>query len=138
MIRQRATAAGEQRQTCDAEDRWLAPYTNLPPTLSDFKLYVGATTDTDDELLQNMLDAATEWVAQRVYPEKMTTSLTVAQAILLQSSRWYKRRGSPEGVAGFASEGFVVRVGRFDPDVITLLERNRDMSSAELTGAGVG
>ena len=111
---------------------------NNPPTLDDLRLYVGATSTKDDELLANMLAAATDWVADRVYPEEMTTSDTVANAILLQSSRWYKRRQSPEGVAGFASEGFVVRVGRFDPDIIASLARSWDTSDNEDTGLGVG
>ena len=114
------------------------PALSTPPTLDDLRRYVGAVSTKDDELLQDMLTAASQWVQDRVYPDDYTSSFTVANAILLQSSRWYKRRQSPEGVAGFASEGFVVRVGRFDPDIIASLARNMDMSDAADTGAGVG
>ena len=44
----------------------------------------------------------------------------VKQAVLLQANRLWKRKGSPEGVAG-SSEWGVIRVGRIDPDVETLL-----------------
>lgn len=40
----------------------------------------------------------------------------VTQACLLQASRIYKRKESPEGVAGFGDFG-PIRVGRVDPDV---------------------
>lgn len=44
----------------------------------------------------------------------------VAQACLIQAARLYKRKDSPEGVAGSAEWG-VVRVSRVDPDVQALL-----------------
>lgn len=44
----------------------------------------------------------------------------VKQATLLQAARLYKRRESPEGVAG-ASDWGAVRVARIDPDVQALL-----------------
>lgn len=39
----------------------------------------------------------------------------IKQATLIRAQRLYKRRDSPEGVAGFNDLG-VVRVGRYDPD----------------------
>lgn len=44
----------------------------------------------------------------------------VHEACLLKSAKLYKRRSSPEGVAGFGEFG-VVRIGRQDPDVMELL-----------------
>jgi len=44
----------------------------------------------------------------------------VSQATLLTAARLFRRKGSPEGVAGFSDMG-VVRVGRADPDVQALL-----------------
>ena len=44
----------------------------------------------------------------------------VEQAVLIQSTRLYKRRSSPEGVAGFGDLG-VIRVSSLDPDVEAML-----------------
>lgn len=44
----------------------------------------------------------------------------ISQATLLVAARLYRRKGSPEGVAGFGDLG-VVRVARVDPDVEALL-----------------
>ena len=40
--------------------------------------------------------------------------------------RWYARRNTPEGVAGWAEQGFV-HVLATDPDLEALLERHYDM-----------
>jgi hypothetical protein len=45
----------------------------------------------------------------------------IAQACLIQASRLYKRKDSPEGVMGSAEWG-VVRLSRRDPDVWALIE----------------
>lgn len=45
----------------------------------------------------------------------------IVQATLLTAARLYRRKGSPEGVAGFNDMG-VVRVGRADPDVQALIQ----------------
>lgn len=45
----------------------------------------------------------------------------IGQATLLQASRLFKRKGSPEGVTGSAEWG-VVRLSRRDPDVWALIE----------------
>lgn len=45
----------------------------------------------------------------------------IGQAALLQASRLFKRKGSPEGVTGSAEWG-VVRLSRRDPDVWALIE----------------
>jgi hypothetical protein len=46
----------------------------------------------------------------------------IAQAALIQATRLYKRRTSPEGVAGSAEWGGVIRLTRLDPDVAALAE----------------
>lgn len=45
----------------------------------------------------------------------------IVMAAQMQAHRYYKRRGSPEGMAGSAEWG-VVRIPRLDPDVIAILE----------------
>lgn len=45
----------------------------------------------------------------------------IKEACLLRASRLYKRRESPDGVAG-ASDFGVIRVGRYDPDYDGLIE----------------
>ena len=93
--------------------------------LATLKLYVGTRTDIDDELLRQRLATATEWVYERTM-ECQWGHPDVQEAILLLASRLYKRRQSPEGVAGFASEGFVVRIVAQDPDIRLLMERHLD------------
>jgi len=50
--------------------------------------------------------------------ESVPTAIT--QATVLLSARIYKRNDSPLGVAGIGDLG-VIRVGRLDPDVQTLI-----------------
>lgn len=45
----------------------------------------------------------------------------IVQAHLIQSMRYYRRKDSPEGIAGTAEWG-LVRVPRLDPDVAEMLE----------------
>ena len=51
------------------------------------------------------------------------------EAIILLASRLYKRRQSPEGVAGWGDLG-VVRILASDPDINRLLEHHLDMCKA--------
>jgi hypothetical protein len=48
---------------------------------------------------------------------------------VLLASRLYKRRNSPEGVAGWGDLG-VIRIVASDPDIARLLEHKLDMSRA--------
>lgn len=93
--------------------------------LDTLKLFIGARNSQDDALLQQMLYAATEWWYERVYAAHQGHP-DVQLGILLRSSRLYKRRQSPEGIAGFGGEGVVVRLVRGDPDEEDLLERHMD------------
>jgi len=104
--------------------------------LDTLRLYVGAVSTKDDNLLQARLDTATAWVTARVYADELLAD-EVQEAILLMSSRLYGRRKSPEGVSGFGGEGIVVRVVANDPDIRQMLERHMDLS-AEATGVGIG
>jgi hypothetical protein len=97
--------------------------------LETLKYYVGTRTNVDDMILDDRLKAATNWVYDRVYPEHRAYN-DVQEAILLVASRLYKRRQTPEGVAGFGGEGAVVRVVASDPDVASLLEFHLDYSRA--------
>lgn len=98
----------------------------LVADLPTLKLYVGAKTSTDDELLSQRLDVATQWVYERTMTCRWDHA-DVQEAILLQASRLYKRRQSPEGVAGFGGEGMVVRILGMDPDIRQLLDRHLDL-----------
>jgi hypothetical protein len=89
--------------------------------INALKRYVGTRTDTDDVILAERLFAAQEYVYERVYDHHRTHP-DVQEAILLMASRLYKRRQTPEGVAGFGGEGAVVRVVAADYDVASLLE----------------
>ncbi len=93
------------------------------------KAMIGAKSDADDEQLDDALAASSHWVYDRVMVTHMTHH-DVQLAILLLASRLYKRRQSPEGVAGFGIEGVVVRVAANDPDINRLLERHLNMAIA--------
>lgn len=47
----------------------------------------------------------------------------VGEAALIQTTRLYKRKDSPEGVLGSAEWGGAIRMSRVDPDVAALLEK---------------
>ena len=100
--------------------------------LATLKLFIGSLTANDDELLDDALAVAQEWVYERTmrcdwdHPD-------VQQAILMLAARLFQRRRSPEGTAGFGAEGIVVRVLASDPDINRLIERH-----LELTNVGIG
>lgn len=94
--------------------------------LDTLKAMLGVTSSKDDALLQQGLDAAHGWAAERIYVAAYDSD-PVQEAILLIASRLYKRRLSPEGVAGWADLG-VVRIVAVDPDVERLLEHYYDLS----------
>jgi len=100
---------------------------SLQADLDTMRIYIGARSNQDDVLLQGMLYAATEWWYERVYQSHQAHP-DVQLGILMRASRLYKRRQSPEGIAGFGGEGAVVRLVRGDPDEEDLLERHMDYS----------
>lgn len=97
--------------------------------LDTLKLRLGSKTQTDDGVLSGDLEAATSWVRDRVMGDEFTKA-EVQEAILLLASRLYKRRQSPDGIAGWTADGVVARIGGSDPDIKALLMRKQDMSNA--------
>lgn len=53
----------------------------------------------------------------------------VAESCLIQGARVFKRRGSPEGVAGFGEFGVVRVANRLDPDVQQMLAPYRKLTA---------
>jgi hypothetical protein len=107
----------------------MPPDGMLVADLETLRAYVGARTTTDDELLADRLTAATAWVYNAVY-ETDWMNAEVQEAILQIASRLYKRRQSPEGVAGMGGEGAVVHIVARDPDVQSLLELHLNYTNA--------
>jgi len=95
----------------------------LSADLPTLRRMMGVTSVKDDELLQIALDVAWAWVLGRIMAGHETEP-TVHYAVLLLAARYYKRRQSPEGAAGFGGEGLVVRILNSDPDVRALLEHH--------------
>jgi hypothetical protein len=93
-------------------------------TVDVVKDMLGVVNQSDDDVLEFCFDSAYIWVCGRVLPGHMTNP-DVQYAIALLASRLYKRRQSPEGVAGWGELG-VVRVMREDPDIRMLLEHHLD------------
>jgi len=82
-----------------------------------------------DALLTECLGAAQDLISERlgvwVNPLADGWAPRIEQAVLIQASRYYKRRQSPEGSAGWGDLG-VVRIVSVDPDVEALL--NNDLA----------
>jgi hypothetical protein len=89
---------------------------------------LGTVSNEANTLLRRALDVATAWVTERVTATGFD-SPEVQEAIILLASRLYKRRQSPEGVAGWGDLG-VVRILASDPDINRLLEHHLDMCKA--------
>lgn len=96
--------------------------------LDTLKVMLGVTTDRDDAVLAQSLDAAIDYVGEHCYPSHVTKG-SVQQATLMIAARLYKRRLSVEGVAGWNDLG-VVRIISTDPDISRLLEHSLDMTNA--------
>jgi len=97
--------------------------------LATLKSYLGIQTERDDSVLQADLDAAQRYVEPRVLATDWLAD-DVQLAVLMAAARLYARRRSPEGVAGFASDGLVVRIIVQDPDIYRLLEWHLDLDQA--------
>jgi len=93
---------------------------------------VGSMTTKDDEILQECLDTSTSWATDRAMADQVTSN-EVQEAILLMASRLYKRRQSPEGVAGWDDLG-VVRIISTDPDIVSLMSQK--INAAHVYGIG--
>ena len=92
--------------------------------LDALRTMIGAKGTGDDPVLSQALEAAGSWIYERVRPGEIFHP-DVVQAVLLMAARLYKRRQSPEGVAGWDDMG-AVRVLSRDPDVERLIEQHVD------------
>lgn len=103
------------------------------PDRTDAEAYIGAVNDTDLPVLDECLAAAVECLTYRCttletetvgeddeQTEVPVVPPTLYEACLLLTSRLFRRRLSPEGVAGFGDFG-AVRVSYTDPDVERLI-----------------
>lgn len=90
--------------------------------LDTLRTMLGIVSTKDDAILTICLEAAGHWVYDRVFTASVQTP-EVQQAVLLLASRLYKRRQSPEGVAGWEEMGAIRIIAR-DPDIERLLEQH--------------
>jgi hypothetical protein len=100
----------------------------MPATLDDLRRVLGSTTGQADLTLESKLAVAVSWVEDRVMVASVDAP-EVVEAELLLASRLYKRRQSPEGVAGFGDLG-IIRILARDPDIELLLEAHVDYTKA--------
>ena len=106
-------------------------------TLADLKLDMGITDNRDDQILQNHLDAAVDFV-QRIHPdpgvligepadwgdEGLEVPADIKLGTLRLAARWYSRRKSPSALVDFGDLGSA-RIPSFDPDIDRLLRIGR-------------
>jgi len=92
--------------------------------LDALRASLGAVSPVANALLNRSLVASRSWVRERVQSCTYDTP-EVQEAIVLLASRLYKRRQSPEGVAGWGDLG-IVRIIASDPDIERLLEHHLD------------
>lgn len=102
------------------------------PTVTDLIAWMDITsgaTEDDGSPIDEVLQSAREYIESRCvnrlpvdYADVDATDYprVVRLAILLGASKLYKRKTSPEGVAGFGDLG-VVRILGSDPDVEALI-----------------
>lgn len=102
------------------------------PDEDDARDYIGEVRDEDTYTLSDCLDAAIEYVEYRCdLSETGDTDIgaNVREAILMMTSRLFRRRLTPEGVAAFGEFG-AVRVSSVDPDIERLLTQSRSWGFA--------
>lgn len=95
------------------------------PTIGDARDYIGAVEDDQMPVLVECFDAALEKVEFHTNADLIEVDedyvdivpATLRLAVFMQTSRWFRRRLSPEGVAGFGEFG-AVRVSTLDPDIM--------------------
>jgi hypothetical protein len=112
------------------------------PDVDELELYVGEVNTDQIDVLQDSLDAAIAYIGWRCddeleliqdtgsdyyYDEAVPANLQEATKML--ASRLFRRRLSPEGVAGFGEFG-AVRVIAQDPDIEALITPNRSWGFA--------
>lgn len=98
------------------------------PDIGEARQYIGEVTDDQMPVLKECFEAALEKVEYHVDGDLIDVDdsyndivpHTVRLAVLMQTSRWFRRRLSPEGVSAFGEFG-AVRVMRLDPDILDAL-----------------
>lgn len=107
-----------------ADSSWLTP------SVVRQSAGLRAGTTQDEDALRLAANAAAEYV-EELRPEHWTTPeppalpayeppATVLLGAAMLAHRWYARRGSPLGVAGYAELG-AAGILRYDPDIARLL-----------------
>lgn len=107
------------------------------PDIDEVELYIGEINTDQLDILEDSLNAAIAYIGWRCddqleqdttyYDEIVPDNLREATKML--ASRLFRRRLSPEGVAGFGDFG-AVRVTRVDPDIEALITPNRSWGIA--------
>lgn len=93
----------------------------LKADVDQLRAMLAMVSTKDDGHLALCLEAAGAWIYDRV-EARYVSKPEVQEAVLLLAARLYKRRQSPEGVAGWEDMGAVRIIGR-DPDVDRLIEQ---------------
>lgn len=103
------------------------------PDVDDVLPAVGAVNSEDHPELNACLAAAIDWVTQRSVSFEGDAGLEIPdaahRAVVMLATRLFKRRESPEGVAGWGDMG-AVRVMTVDPDIENLLAPSREWGIA--------
>jgi hypothetical protein len=97
--------------------------------LDALRASLGTVSNVSNASLQMCLDAAISYARNLPIYESDWESDDVQFGLILHSSRLYKRRNSPEGVAGWNDLG-MVRILGSDPDIVRLYERHIDTRHA--------
>jgi hypothetical protein len=107
------------------------------PDIVEVRAYIGEVHDDQILVLENCLQAAVAYIGWRCddeleqdttyYDEIVPDNLREATKLL--TSRLFRRRLSPEGVAGFGDFG-AVRVTRLDSDIEAMITPNRSWGIA--------
>jgi hypothetical protein len=82
-----------------------------------------ATQRADGEDQMARVLAAVIEHAEETYslPDEYTPK--IEQALIMQASRYWKRKSTVEGVMNFGPEGGAIRIGQFDPDIDRLMTK---------------
>lgn len=106
------------------------------PDIGEARNYIGEVTDDQMPVLQDCLDASVAYIGYRCDSELEedddyldVVPVNIREATLMLTSRLFRRRLSPEGVAGFGDFG-AVRVTGVDPDIERLITPQRSWGFA--------
>ncbi len=106
------------------------------PDIGETRQYIGEVNDDQMPVLQVCLDASVAYIGWRCddniiedddYVDIVPENVRLATLMLV--SREFRRRLSPEGVAGFGDFG-AVRISRIDPDIELMITPQRSWGFA--------